>query len=59
MRTTDYEFTRWVNMILDLVIEQVCIFRIFRLYPWNEDVDDILFDFRQHGIILAEIIVLC
>ena len=40
MRSPNYKLTCWVDVVLDIVVEQLCVFLILGLDAGNEDVDD-------------------
>ena len=59
MRAANHKFACWVDMIFDLIVEQLCVFFIFRFYTWDQDVNNIILDLRQHFCFGIKIIVLC
>ena len=59
MRTTDHEFTGWVYVVLDLIIEQVERIWIFCLYPGMRILITSFLILGQHFSSAAKIIMLC
>src|SRR5436190_11151307 len=58
MRSADHKFSCGVDVILDLVIKQLCVFLVFRFYTGDQNLDNIFPDLSLHFGFSIKIIML-
>src|SRR5438309_801955 len=58
VRSADHELPGWIDVILDIVVEQFAVFLVFRFYAGNQDIDNVLLDPFLHFGFGVKVVVL-